>query len=114
MVLCRGCCCGTERKRPGVDHDGQLARVRAAADASGGRLTLLTTDCLGPCEHANVAVLRPSAAGRRRGGRAVWLGGVLTEEAVGALLEWADAGGPGLAPVPALLTEHVISPPKPT
>src|SRR5687768_17162251 len=48
LVVCRGCCCGDARKNPGTDHAGQLARLRDAAAASGGRLALRTSDCLGP------------------------------------------------------------------
>ena len=112
VVLCRGCCCGTERKRPGVDHQGQLERLRQAARESDGRLALLTTDCLGPCSQAKIVVLRPSAAGRRAGGRAVWIGEVLSEERVADILRWAAAGGPGMAPPPATLVEHFIDPPR--
>ena len=31
------------------------------------------TDCLDACEHSNVMILSPTAAGRQAGGRPVWL-----------------------------------------
>ncbi|WP_240553683.1 (2Fe-2S) ferredoxin domain-containing protein, partial [Streptomyces niveiscabiei] len=60
VVVCRGCCCGDRRKHPGFDHAWQLDRLRASAAASGGTFTVRTTDCLGPCDQANVLVVQPS------------------------------------------------------
>ncbi|MGW1976290.1 (2Fe-2S) ferredoxin domain-containing protein [Streptomyces sp. NPDC001889] len=113
LVVCRGCCCGSARKHPGTDHDGQLARLREAAAASGGRIEVRTTDCLGPCAQANVIVVQPSAEGRRRGARATWIGWALDDDAVDDLLEWARAGGPGLAEPPATLALQTIPAPLP-
>ena len=72
-----------------------------------------TTDCLGPCEQSNVIVVRPSMAGRRRGGRPVWLGLVRDDGALDLLESWVSAGGPGVAPLPDPLSLHVIDAPKP-
>ncbi|WP_424211048.1 (2Fe-2S) ferredoxin domain-containing protein [Streptomyces sp. BI20] len=117
LVVCRGCCCGTARKRPGTDHEDQLARLRAATTAPtapDGAPTpaLRVTDCLGPCAEANVLVVQPSAAARRAGARAVWLGGVLDTDLTDTVADWARAGGPGAAPLPEALAEHRIDPPE--
>ncbi|WP_345044934.1 (2Fe-2S) ferredoxin domain-containing protein [Streptomyces sannanensis] len=112
MVVCRGCCCGNARKNPGTDHQWQLERLRAAAAASGGRLAVRTTDCLGPCGQANVIVVQPSMEGRRRGGRPVWIGWALDDDATDDILAWAEAGGPGMAKPSATLELQLIPPPS--
>ncbi|MET9933979.1 MULTISPECIES: (2Fe-2S) ferredoxin domain-containing protein [unclassified Streptomyces] len=112
LVVCRGCCCGDARKNPGTDHEAQLARLRAAAAASCGRLAVRTSDCLGPCAQANIVVLQPSTEGRRRGGRAAWVGFTLDDDCLDDVLAWAEAGGPGIAPPPATLALHLVDPPK--
>ncbi|MFH8799155.1 (2Fe-2S) ferredoxin domain-containing protein [Streptomyces sp. NPDC017936] len=110
LVVCRGCCCGDARKHPGHDHARQPERLRAAAAASGGGFQVRTTDCLGPCGQANV-VVRPSAAGRRAGGRAAWVGFVLDDDCTEEILAWAAAGGPGVAAPPVTLELQFIRPP---
>ncbi|MEU0370205.1 (2Fe-2S) ferredoxin domain-containing protein [Streptomyces sp. NPDC006283] len=112
LVVCRGCCCGDARKQPGTDHVGQLARLREAAAASGGRLAVRTSDCLGPCGQANVIVVQPSTEGRRRGARAAWIGWALDDDATEDVLSWAEAGGPGIAEPPPTLTLQMIPPPS--
>ncbi|MEV8549970.1 (2Fe-2S) ferredoxin domain-containing protein [Streptomyces glaucescens] len=112
LVVCRGCCCGNPRKHPGTDHAWQLERLRAAAADSGGRFTVRTTDCLGPCDQANVIVVQPSSAGRRAGGRAVWVGFATDDAATEELLEWAAAGGPGVAAPPVTLELQFIPAPR--
>ena len=104
---CRDCCCGTERKHPGVDHDGLLARLEAG---SRGRARVLRSDCLLACDESNVVVVTPSPAGRRAGGRPVWLRAVLDEAAVDAVTAWVTLGGPGVAPVPETLEQRVFAP----
>ncbi|MEO3974604.1 (2Fe-2S) ferredoxin domain-containing protein [Streptomyces sp. CAU 1734] len=111
LVVCRGCCCGSARKHPGTDHEGQLARLRTAAAASGGRLEVRESDCLGPCGQANVIVVQPSAEARRRGARAAWIGWVLDDGAVDDILAWVRAGGPGVAEPPATLELQTIPAP---
>lgn len=113
LVVCRGCCCGDARKHPGYDHAWQLERLRAAAAASAGRFEVRTTDCLGPCDQANVIVVQPSGAGRRAGGRATWIGFAMDDDCTEEILTWAAAGGPGVATPPAALTLQFISPPRP-
>ncbi|MDX3313342.1 (2Fe-2S) ferredoxin domain-containing protein [Streptomyces sp. NPDC054884] len=112
LVVCRGCCCGDGRKHPGFDHDWQLARLRAGAAASGGGFAVRTTDCLGPCDQANVIVVRPSAAGRRAGGRAAWVGFAMDDDCTEEVLAWAAAGGPGVAAPPVTLELQFIDPPR--
>ncbi|MEU9376936.1 (2Fe-2S) ferredoxin domain-containing protein [Streptomyces sp. NPDC048255] len=113
LVVCRGCCCGDPRKNPGSDHAGQLARLRAAAAASGGRLAVRTSDCLGPCAQANVIVVQPTSEARRRGARAAWFGWALDDTATDEIIAWAEAGGPGSTPLPDTLDLHRIEPPDP-
>lgn len=114
LVVCRGCCCGDARKNPGTDHAGQLERLRQAAEASGGRLAVRTSDCLGPCGQANVVVVQPSTEARRRGARAAWIGWVLDDDCLDDLVAWAEAGGPGAAEPPAALALQMIDPPSGT
>ncbi|WP_373557509.1 (2Fe-2S) ferredoxin domain-containing protein [Streptomyces sp. Tue6028] len=114
LVVCRGCCCGNPRKYPQSDHARQLARLRAGAEASRGRFAVRTTDCLGPCDQANVIVVRPSAEGRRDGGRAVWIGFALDDDCTEELIGWATAGGPGVAQPPAALELQFVRPPRGT
>ncbi|MEW2135079.1 (2Fe-2S) ferredoxin domain-containing protein [Streptomyces sp. NPDC005409] len=114
LVVCRGCCCGDPRKNPGSDHAGQLARLREAAAASGGRLAVRTSDCLGPCAQANVIVVQPTTEARRRGARAAWFGWALDDTATDEIIAWAQSGGPGATPVPPTLDLHRIDPPAPT
>ncbi|QKV96501.1 (2Fe-2S) ferredoxin domain-containing protein [Streptomyces sp. NA02950] len=111
LVVCRGCCCGNVAKHPRTDHQGQLDRLRAAADDSPGRLAVRTTDCLGPCGQANVVVVQPSATGRRGGGRPTWVGWALDDNSTDDLLAWALAGGPGVAEPPATLELQFVRPP---
>lgn len=111
-MVCRGCCCGDAGKHPGYDHDWQLERLRAAAADSAGALEVRTTDCLGPCDQANVIVVQPSADGRRAGGRATWVGFAMDDDCTDEILAWATAGGPGIATPPATLELQFISPPR--
>ncbi|POX53156.1 hypothetical protein C3489_16510 [Streptomyces sp. Ru71] len=104
--MCRGCCCGNARKHPGTDHAWQLQRLRAAAAEHGFQVR--TTDCLGPCDQANVIVVQPSAAGRRAGGRAVWVGFATDDDCTQEVIDWAAAGGPGVAAPPVTLELQVI------
>lgn len=110
LVVCRGCCCGNPRKHPSTDHAGQEERLRAAAAEHGFQVR--TTDCLGPCDQANVIVVQPSAAGRRAGGRATWVGFAMDDDCTEELVQWAAAGGPGLARPPVALELQFIRPPR--
>ncbi|RVU23216.1 (2Fe-2S) ferredoxin domain-containing protein [Streptomyces antnestii] len=110
LVVCRGCCCGNPRKHPGTDHARQLDRLRAGAAEHGFHVR--TTDCLGPCDQANVIVVQPSGAGRRAGARAVWIGFATDDDCTDDLVAWAAAGGPGVAEPPAALDLQRIRPPR--
>ncbi|MFJ4626071.1 (2Fe-2S) ferredoxin domain-containing protein [Streptomyces sp. NPDC088847] len=110
LVVCRGCCCGDPRKHPGTDHAWQLERLRSGAAEHG--FAVRTTDCLGPCDQANVIVVQPSAAGRRAGGRPTWVGFAMDDDCTEEVLEWAAAGGPGIAAPPVTLELQFIDPPR--
>lgn len=109
LTVCRGCCCGTKKKVPGVDHKAQLARLSAIEDHSARRVPVRTSKCLGICFQANVVVVQPSQEGRAAGGRPVWLGQMTEDKLLDAVDEWIFEGGPGIAPLPAVLEEHVTS-----
>lgn len=100
VTVCRGCCCGTSKKRPGVDHE---ARVEALRALLGDRATLRVTDCLGPCERSDVVVVSPTPDARRAGARPVWLGQLNGRHESAAISDWVRAGGPGVAELPESL-----------
>ncbi|OKJ08369.1 hypothetical protein AMK19_19430 [Kitasatospora sp. CB01950] len=100
VTVCRGCCCGSAAKHPGVDHGEQVARLRAAVGDAG---RVRVSECLDACGHSNVVVVNPSPRGRENGARPVWLGWVLGEDMVTEIAEWVRAGGPGVAEAPATL-----------
>ncbi|PWI45765.1 hypothetical protein [Streptomyces sp. ICBB 8177] len=106
VTVCRGCCCGTP-KIPGLDHGAQLAQLRGALDDTA---QVRVTGCLDACEHANVIVVQPSAAGRAAGGRPVWLGLVNDTDAADDIAAWVEAGGPGLADPPGILDLYAFTP----
>ncbi|HEY5836590.1 (2Fe-2S) ferredoxin domain-containing protein [Streptomyces sp.] len=107
MTVCRGCCCGTSRKVPGLDHAAQLTDIREALDGLAG---VRVSDCLDACERANIVVIQPSAAGRAAGGRPVWLGLVNDPDATADIAAWIRAGGPGLADPPPVLDLYAFTP----
>jgi hypothetical protein len=107
--VCRDCCCGTERKHPGVDHAGQLLALRAAA---GRADAVRVSECLDACGDSNVVIVTPSPDGRRRGGRPTWLGLINDEGSLADVTAWIRAGGPGIAPMPAPLELNAIQPPR--
>jgi (2Fe-2S) ferredoxin len=98
ITVCRDCCCGTVREHPDVDHAGQLVAFQGARGGS-----VRVSQCLGACEISNVVIVNPSRTGRSAGGRLTWLGRVLLDDEVAAVVAWVEAGGPGLAPMPAAL-----------
>jgi (2Fe-2S) ferredoxin len=94
-------------KIPGLDHAAQVAHLR---EDLGGTARVRVTDCLDACDHANVVVVQPSAAGRAAGGRPVWLGLVNDADATGDIVAWVGDGGPGVADPPAVLDLYVFTP----
>lgn len=102
--MCRGCCCGTEKKHPGFDHEGQLRALREVV----GEERVQVADCLDSCDFSNVLVVRPSPSARVDGARPVWFGGVLGDEATRHVVEWVAAGGPGRVAVPDELADKVL------
>jgi hypothetical protein len=111
VVVCRGCCCGSASKHPDVDHTARLEQLRRFAAAHPAVATVQTSLCLGPCEHADVIVVRPSPAGRRLGGRPVWFG-LLDDHALDRLRAWVADGGPGIVAIPDDLELHQIGRPR--
>ena len=85
-----------------------MARLRSIA----GVVVRTSNDCLGLCAQSNVVVIHPCPAARCRGGKPVWLGFVLDDTAIDAMGHWIIQGGPGLAPIPDILTLHEIQPPR--
>ncbi|GAA3868280.1 (2Fe-2S) ferredoxin domain-containing protein [Streptomyces sedi] len=106
VTVCCGCCCGT-LKVPGLDHAAQLKDLRQALD---GIATVRVTDCLDACERANVIVVQPSAAGRKAGGRPVWLGLVNDPDATADITAWVENGGPGVTDAPDILDLYRFQP----
>ena len=107
VTVCRGCCCGTSRKRPGVDHAARLERLRTLL---GDGATVRVTDCLGPCERSDVVVVSPTPAARRAGARPVWLGLLNGRHEAASIADWVHAGGPGLAELPESLRRSPFVP----
>lgn len=103
VLLCDGCCCGTERKHPDVDHAQQRTRLGHAARQGGG--SVRTTGCLDRCSDSNVVVVR------RSDGPATWLGRVLDQDAERAVAAWLAAGADPAA-MPASVHLLVIDPPR--
>ncbi len=95
--MCRGCCCGTTRKHPDVDHDAVAA---ALAGAAGPDAPVLRVDCLWACDLSNVVVVNPAVEARRRGVRPAWVPYVDTAERARAVGDWVRRGGPGCAEPP--------------
>ncbi|MFD5806729.1 MULTISPECIES: (2Fe-2S) ferredoxin domain-containing protein [unclassified Streptomyces] len=106
VTVCRGCCCGTP-KVSSIDHAAQLRDLRGALD---GAATVRVTNCLDACERANVIVVQPSTAGRRAGGRPVWLGLVNDHDATADIATWIESGGPGVTEPPGILDLYAFSP----
>ena len=94
VQICRGCCCGTERKHPETDHDGQTAAISAVA-------RIRVVDCVDECAYSNVVIVR------RGDGSSVWLGGINDALLTDALCEWL-ADGASQPPPPVLQSKVFI------
>ncbi|WP_127554446.1 hypothetical protein [Actinoplanes sp. OR16] len=110
MTVCRDCCCGSLRKHPSVDHDGQLRALRGALEPEH---RVRTSQCLDVCSQSNVVVVQPDPVARRAGAKPVWFGLVHDDVVLNDLVGWVRDGGPGVAPLPAVLELSVITPPAP-
>lgn len=110
LAVCHGCCCARDRKARSIEALILLEELR---DACGPAVPIVTTDCLGPCSEADVVVVRPGRGGRASGSRTVWLRWMRDPGAFQDLADWALAGGPGTARIPATLAIREFSPPKP-
>ena len=95
VLVCRGCCCGTSRKHPDVDHEAQVAMLSSGAQQGGGRFRVV--DCLDECSASNVVVVR-----RRDGHSAIWLGAVLSADDTAAVADWLARGAQVSAMSPAV------------
>lgn len=84
VLVCRDCCCGTERKHPDVDHAAQEQTLREAAAMSGSRV--IRTRCLGVCERSNVVIVKAART-------TFWFGGVLAPEDLAAVTTFIRSGG---------------------
>jgi hypothetical protein len=93
VLVCRGCCCGTD-KHPSTPHREQVSTLRRAALAAGARFAV--TDCLDACSHSNVVVLRRRCAGATE---TFWLGRMLRSGDTARLAAWIARGGPVPAPL---------------
>jgi (2Fe-2S) ferredoxin len=109
VTVCRDCCCGTLKKHPGVDHDGQLRQLRDVLPAPH---RVRVSDCLDACDQSNVVVVHPAPQARRAGARPVWFGLVVDDDVTGDIAAWVRAGGPGIAPLPAVLELSVVRAPN--
>jgi (2Fe-2S) ferredoxin len=107
VTVCRGCCCGTTKRRPLVDHAARLDALRALL---GDAATVRVTDCLGPCERSDVVVVSPTRDARRSGARPVWLGQLNGRHEASAIADWVHAGGPGIAALPESLRRSPFRP----
>jgi hypothetical protein len=93
VLVCRGCCCGTERKHPDVDHDAQLDALRSVVRTR-------VVDCVDECSQSNVVIVRPGDSS------SIWLGGVLAASETQVLCAWLAQGAP--LPLPIALQQRVF------
>ncbi len=96
--VCRGCCCGTQRRHPGIDHDRLLQVARRGAKAAGARVEV--TDCLGPCGQGNIVVVRV-------GGRIRWFRRMNDVASTAVLMDHLGARG-SLRDLPDGLRRRVL------
>ena len=101
VMVCRDCCCGSARKHPDVDHERQRRTLEVEAGALEG-VRVRVVECLDECDRSNVVLVRDFTVGRRP--KDTWLGGVLDQTAVHAVVAWVGEGGP----VPEALTSYVF------
>ncbi|MEM8925894.1 MAG: (2Fe-2S) ferredoxin domain-containing protein [Actinomycetota bacterium] len=88
VLVCRGCCCGSERKHPDIDHDEQVVAISSVAHAR-------VVDCVDECKQSNVVIVRP------RPGESIWFGRLNSDALTEELCEWLGEGAP--MPLPPVL-----------
>jgi len=103
VTVCQDCCCGSVVKHPDVNHEGNLAALRAAVEAT-GRGVVRVVKCLDECERSDVVVVRRRAASRTE---TIWLGWVNDDAAAATLTDWLCGGAVG--PLPDTLALHVFT-----
>lgn len=111
MVVCDGCCCGTQKKHPGIDHAKLVAELRATV---GQDATVTISKCVDECKQSNVVVVRPSKEARKNGAKNVWFGKVLDTATMQHIGQWAINGGPGVVKRPKALAKHLFKKTKGT
>jgi predicted metal-binding protein len=104
VTLCRGCCCGSLRKHPSTDHEGQRSRLEEAAS---DRVRVQVVDCIDRCERSNVVLVRERLGPGQR--RDTWFGNLHYRAHTTALVEWIALGCPD--DVPTELGRLRIPPP---
>ena len=97
------------QKHPDVNHDAQVVRLRDALPAP-HRIRI--SDCLDACARSNIMVVHPTPQARRAGARPVWFGFVLDDVITDDIAAWVRDGGPGVAPLPAVLELSVVAAPN--
>ena len=90
VQVCDGCCCGTERKHPGIDHAAIRELLAAAAERAGGHMRVV--GCVDECSRSNVVIVRPAGSGLASGAKRTWIGDVLDDDVVHALCSWISTG----------------------
>jgi len=88
------------RKHPQVDHGAQLDAFRSLVQQGA---VVVPSKCLDACEHSNVVVVMPGAAGADAGAGPAWIGEVIDPAVTADIIEWVNAGGPGVAREPTLV-----------
>jgi predicted metal-binding protein len=95
ILVCDGCCCGhTEKGNPELPRKHLESIWSERGLESSVRLRFV--DCLGPCETANLAVIKTPQ-------ESLWLAGLTTADDYEALAGWAARSTENGAP--AALTE---------
>ena len=100
VLLCRDCCCGTDRKHPGFGHAEQRRELEEVINGSGGKLHIVK--CIDACNYSNVAVIR------RPNGEKIWLGGLAQVEAHDELCRFL--AGDTMQPLTPLLAKCCFEP----
>lgn len=94
VLVCRGCCCGTDDVERAED---QVATLRdAVSELPKGRVTL--TNCLGPCSERDIVAVRHRDTDRPgRPLATTWFRHV-DDAAIAALCKWVATGADGDVP----------------